>query len=70
MLDSSRVETPDDAMVEVLRRMTAGERLAVVNGMWVSAHNANRQILRSEHPDWSEQQLHQEICRRMLHGVV
>ena len=70
MLYARRIEVPDEAVVEVLRRMTAGERLAVANRMWVSARNAIDHILRSEHPEWTEQQLQQEIARRVLHGAV
>ena len=70
MLDPSRIEVPDDAVLAVLRRMTPGERLAVANRMWVGARNAVRLIICSEHPDWTEQQLQHEIARRMLRGAV
>jgi hypothetical protein len=70
MIDARRIEVPDEAVVELLRRMTVGERLAVANRMWVSARNAVEQIVRSEHPEWTKQQLQQEIGRRMLHGAV
>jgi len=70
MIDPSRIEVVDDDMAEVLRRMTSEERLAVANRMWVSARNAVELIVRSENPAWNEQQLQQEICRRMLHGAI
>jgi len=70
MIHSSQIEAPEESVVEVLRRMTPGERLAVANRMWVSARTAVDKIVRSEHPQWSEQQLQQEIARRMLHGAV
>jgi len=70
MIHSSQIEAPEESVVEVLRRMTPGERLAVANRMWVSARTAVDQIVRSDHPQWSEQQLQQEIARRMLHGAV
>jgi hypothetical protein len=70
LLDPSRIEAPDDAVVEILRRMTPAERLGIANKMWVSARNAIDCILRSEHPDWSEEQVLNEIRRRMLRGAV
>ena len=70
MLDPSRIEVPDDAVVEILRRMTEGERLAVANRMWRSARIAIDHIVRGEHPEWTEPQVQQEIIRRMLHGAV
>jgi hypothetical protein len=70
MLDANRIEIPDEVVVESLRHMTPAERLAIANRMWISARNAVDQIVRSEHPDWNDQQLQQEIARRMLHGAV
>ena len=66
MLDSSRIEVPDDAVVEVLRRLTPGERLVIANRMWVSARKTVEFIVRQAHPDWNEQQVRQEVARRML----
>ncbi len=66
MLDLSRMEVPDDAVVEVLRRLTPAERLAIANRMWVSARQALLSMLRAEHPDWTDQQVQQEVVRRML----
>lgn len=68
--DPSRIEVPDDDVVEVLRRLTPAERLAIANRMWVSARQVVDFIVRRDHPDWDDQQLQQEIARRMLHGAV
>jgi hypothetical protein len=70
MIDPSRIEVPDDAVVELLRRMTPAERLALANRMWVSARNAVDFIVRRQHPEWNDQQLQQEVARRILHGAV
>ena len=69
-MEPVRIEVPDDAVVEVLRRLTPGERLSIANRMWVSARKAVECVVRREHSDWNEQQLQQEIVRRMLHGAV
>jgi len=70
MLNPSQIEVPDDEVVAVLRRMTPQERLAVANRMWISARGAVESIVRTEHPDLSEEQVRQEIVRRVLHGAV
>jgi hypothetical protein len=70
MLDASRIEVPYHAVVEILRRMTEGERLAVANRMWRSARTAVDHVVRGEHPEWTEPQVQQEIVRRMLHGAL
>ena len=60
------IELLDPAMVEVLRRKTPAERLAM-------AFAANRTMrlrleghLRSCHPDWDTPTVMQEIARRIL----
>ena len=70
MLDVSRMEVPDDAVVEVLRRLTPAERLAIANRMWVSARQVVEFVVRRDHPNWNGEQVQQEIVRRMLHGAV
>jgi hypothetical protein len=69
-LNPARYEIIDDQMAEVLREMTVQQRLAVANRMWVSANNAIGHILRSEHPDWTHEQVQRETARRMLHGAL
>jgi hypothetical protein len=69
MLDPRRIEVPDDAVVEVLRRLTPAERLAIANRMWVSARKALLAMLRTDHPQWTNQQVEQEVARRMRGAV-
>jgi hypothetical protein len=64
------IEVVDDVMADVLRAMTPGERLRSSNGMWRSARMIIDAVLRSEHPDWSEEAIAREIARRMSHGAV
>ena len=63
------VELLDEAIVEILRRKTPVERVAMI-------FEANRTMrlrleghLRSRHPDWDDQTVMQEIARIMLHGA-
>lgn len=60
----------DDAMADVLRQTSPVERLQITARMWQSARVMLRGAIRTEHPDWSEQQVNHEIARRISHGVV
>jgi hypothetical protein len=66
----SVVEMMDPMMIEVLRKKTPQERLAIASGMWESARAIIRGAVRQQHPDWSEEQINQEIARRVSHGRV
>lgn len=69
MVDLSRLEEPDDAVVEILRRMTPGERLEVASRMWVSARQIVEFVVRREHSNWTHQQVQEEVVRRMSSGA-
>lgn len=53
-------------MVEALRAMTERQRLEIAWDMWRSARNMIENLLRAEHPDWTDRQLAIEIGRRLL----
>ena len=59
------IELLDEAVVEILRRKTKTERVAMI-------FEANRTMrlrleghLRTRHPEWDDQAVQQEIARRM-----
>lgn len=65
-----RVEVIDRAYAAVLAAKTPAERVAIAD----SAHRAARTMLRSRiaqlHPDWSDDEKHRELLRRLLgHGA-
>ncbi len=64
------VETMDDAMADVLRQKSEVERLRIAARMWKSARVILRGAIRTEHPDWSVDQVNCEIARRISHGVA
>ena len=65
-LDPRRYEMVDDQMAEVLRTKTPDEKLAIAEGMWQMARDLIRDMLRHDHPEWSEKQLEEATARRML----
>jgi hypothetical protein len=69
-LDAGQIEIIDDQMAEVLRRKTPAQRLEMAERMWQFAGEMIRSVLRSQHPDWSEQQIQHETARRLSHGAI
>ena len=65
-----KLEVIDDDMVEILRKKSPAERIAIANGMWRFARGMLQQILKREHPEWSADQIEREVARRLSHGVV
>lgn len=67
-MDRGQIEVIDDAMAQVLRAKTISQRVAMV----FDANRTMRKLieapLRSKHPDWTDQQIKQEVARRMLRG--
>ena len=60
----------DDAMVAVLREKTACERLQIGFEMWHSAQRMIRAVVAAEHPEWSQEEIEQQVAKRMSHGTV
>lgn len=64
------LEVVDDAMARVYAAKSGAERLAIASGMFRSAREMLLSHLRTEHPEWSEERVHQEATRRLSHGAV
>jgi len=58
----------DPEMAQVLGQKTPAERLEIGFGLWRHADRLLRAHLRSEEPDWSEDELNREVARRLSHG--
>ena len=63
------VELLDEAVVEVLRRKTRAERVAMIFAANRTMRLRLEGHLRARHPDWDDQTVMQEIARRMSHGA-
>ncbi len=59
------VEVMDPMMVEVMRSKTPAERLAIAFRMWESARAMVLANVRRQNPDWSEDEIEQEVTTRM-----
>lgn len=68
-LDDGQIEVLDDAQVDVLRRKTPAQRVAMI----CASNRTMRQLieghLRTRHPDWEAERIQAEIARRMTLGT-
>jgi hypothetical protein len=65
-----KIEVVDDLVAEILKRKTPAERLGIGFEMWLSARRMLLAHLRHIHPEWSLQEVEQEVSRRFLHGTL
>jgi hypothetical protein len=59
----------EDELTRILQTKTAAERLAIASGMRRSALEMLRNLLRSEHPDWSKAEIERESVGRLAGAV-
>jgi hypothetical protein len=69
-LDPGQIEVVDDAVAEILRRKTPGERMAMVGDMWRFARIWVEAAIRSEHPEWDDATVSAAAARRLNGGAV
>jgi len=69
-LDQGQIEVVDDAVADILRQKTPGERIRIGLNLWTSARNMLRVHLRRTHPEWSAEVIEKEVIRRLSGGVV
>jgi hypothetical protein len=60
------IESIDDFMAEIYRRMKPQLRLEIGLELWISARQMLLEALQSFHPEWTQRQVEQEAARRML----
>ena len=63
------IEVVEPAMAAILRQKTPAERLQIASGMWTSARDMLRNLLRSEHPGWTSHAIEREVARRLAHAT-
>jgi hypothetical protein len=59
----------DDVMAAVIRSKTGADRLRIASGMYASARRMILSHLRTQHSDWDEQRIVDEVARRLSHGA-
>jgi hypothetical protein len=67
-IDPRNIEVVDDRVAEILRKKTPAERIAMVGECNRTVRSVIAGRLKHEHPTWTEEQIQQEVARRMLGG--
>ncbi|WP_339749418.1 hypothetical protein [uncultured Rubinisphaera sp.] len=65
-----RWESISDEMTEVLRQKSGAERLAMAHRMWRFGYQLVNRSVRNQHSNWTEEQIQEEVARRMSHGAI
>jgi hypothetical protein len=69
-LDPGQIEVVDDAMAEILKQKTPGERIQIGFKMWTSARKMLTAHLKSTHSEWDDTRISKEVAKRLSHGTV
>jgi hypothetical protein len=59
----------DDQVASILARKTMTERIAMADRFWRSARKVVEAMLLRDHPDWTQEEIHCEVARRMSRGT-
>jgi hypothetical protein len=66
--DPRRIEVVDRVSAQIMSRMTGVRRIQLACQLGDSARHMVRAHLMQKHPDWSEEQLREEMIRRAGNG--
>lgn len=59
---------PNDEYLRVLRAMTPEQKLRAAEGLYDSARELKAAVLRADHPDWTEEQVHRAVREWLLYA--
>ena len=63
-----RIEAIDDDLVDALRDKTPAERIQMIGAANRTARLLAAAGIRYQHPDWTDEQVHVEVIRRVCGG--
>jgi len=61
-------EQPSPKQIEILRQMPGERRLRVAEQLYWTARKVKAAGVRSQHPDWSDEEVKAEVRRIFLHA--
>jgi len=61
-------EQPTPEQIAIFRQMTPERRLSLAEQLYWTARELKAAWLRARHPDWTDQQISQEVTRLFLHA--
>ena len=59
-------DAPDPEQLRLFAAMTPGERWAIARSLYRTACDVKRAGVRSEHPEWTDEQVLAEVRRQFL----
>ena len=68
--DRCHIRNAEKLQDELIRKMTPGRRLEIARNLYEMAWNLKRAGLRTQHPEWSEQQIAAKLRRVFLTGYA
>ncbi len=68
-LDDGQIEVVDQAIADIMRQKSPAEKIALVGIAHRTAKRLMAAGIRRTHPDWSDDAIQKEVCRRLLHGT-
>jgi hypothetical protein len=69
-LDKGQIEVVDNKVAEILRMKSGHERLRMVWDAWNFYEKTITTYLKYKHPEWAENQIREEIVRRVTYGSM
>ena len=69
-LDPKRVEIVDKDVARILRAKSGAQRLRIAFEMYESAWRMLTSMLSADHPEWNEEEVREEVVRRLSHGYT
>lgn len=54
--------------IRILRGMSGEEKLRTAAKMWWTARNLKAAFLRQQHPDWTEEEVEEQVKKIMLYA--
>ncbi len=69
-LDGGQIEVVDDKIAEIIKAKSGMERLNMVWDAWTIFEKRIRVYLKNRHPEWTEEQIQEEMVRRVTYGVL
>ncbi|MBI1832122.1 MAG: hypothetical protein HYR84_11805 [Planctomycetes bacterium] len=68
-LDPGQIEVVDEAVAAILRQKTPAERIAMTSDAHRTAQALLAAQIRGGHPNWPDEQIQQEVARRLMGGT-
>ena len=64
-IDAERIERLDPEVARILRGKSGMERLRLAHEAWELARDRLTAFLQGKHPDWTSEQIRQEVVSRL-----